>query len=207
MDGQASAINLRELRDRAERCSPGSIYHHFCETQLRPTFDDPEFTNDFATWAYRSLRDDVLAERLGILDPDSFESVEGLRTAVVDVIEDRLSEADYIRGAELGHAFYFMTSSMLVFDTGMVLENPEDVMWALRRMTRPSIYYHFVETRSKIGSKNDDIMPWLCEGGPTGEKLAEAFAGIDAQHYTLRALRQELLHRSHYILGEDVQEP
>ncbi len=207
MDGQASAINLRELRDRAERCSPESIYHHFCETQLRPTFDDPEFTNDFATWAYRDLRDDVLAERLGILDPDSFESVEGLRAALLDTIEDRLSDADYIRGAELGHAFYFMTSSMLVFDTGMVLEKPDDIMWALRRMTRASIYYHFIETRSKIGSKNNDILPWLCGGDSTGGRLAEAFASIGVEHYTLRALRQELLHRSHQILGEDFKEP
>jgi len=207
MDSQVSAINLRELRDRVERCSPGSIYHHFCETQLRPTFDDPEFTNDFATWAYRDLRDDVLAERLGILDPDSFDSIEGLRSALLDTIEDRLSEADYIRGAELGHAFYFMTSSMLVFDTAMVLNEPEDIMWALRRMTRASVYYHFIETRSKIGSKNDALLPWLCEAGPSGERLAEAFTGIDVEHYTLRGLRQELLHRSHLILGEDFKEP
>jgi hypothetical protein len=207
MDGQASAINLRELRDRAERCSPESIYHHFCETQLRPTFDDPEFTNDFATWAYRDLRDDVLAERLGILDPDSFESIEELRAALLDTIEDRLSDADYIRGAELGHAFYFMTSSMLVFDTAMLLEKPEDIMWALRRMTRPSIYYHFIETRSRIGSKNNDILPWLCGRGPTGERLAGAFASLGVEHYTLRALRQELLHRSHQILGDDYTEP
>ena len=207
MDGQASAINLRELRDRVEHCSPESIYHHFCETQLRPTFDDPEFTNDFATWAYRDLRDDVLAERLGILDPDSFESIEALRSELLDAIEDRLSEVDYVPSAELGHAFYFMNSSMLVFDTTMVLKKPEDVMWALRRMTRPSIFYHFVETRSRLGSKNDDILPWLCEGGPLGVRLAEAFAGIDVEHYTLRALRQELLHRSHNILGEEIQEP
>lgn len=207
MDGQVSAINLRELRNRVENCSPGSIYHHFCETQLRPTFDDPEFTNDFATWAYRALRDDVLAERLGILDPDSFDSIESLRAALLDILEDRLADADYIRGAELGHAFYFMTSSMLVFDTGLILEDPEDSMWALRRMTRHSIYYHFVETRAKFGSKNDNILSWLREGGPQGVRLAEAFSSIDVEHYTLRALRQELLHRAHSILGEDVQEP
>ena len=207
MDGQASAINLRELRERVERCSLESIYHHFCETQLRPTFDDPEFTNDFATWAYRDLRDDVLAERLGILDPDSFESIEALRTDLLDAIEDRLSEVDYVPSVGLGHAFYFMNSSMLVFDTTMVLKKPEDVMWALRRMARPSIFYHFVETRSRLGSKNDDILPWLCEGSPLGVRLAEAFTGIDVEHYTLRGLRQELLHRSHDILGEEIQEP
>lgn len=207
MDGVASAVNLRELKDRVERCSLDSIYHHFCETQLRPTFDDPEFTNDFATWAYRELRDDVLAERLGILDPDAYESASELRAALLDIIEDRLSELDRIPDAELGHEFHFMHSSVLVFDTSIVLDKPEDVMWALRRMTRPSIFYHFVETRSRIGSRNHDIIAWLKEGGPSGEELAEAFGSIDVEHYTLRALRQELLHRSHQILGEGVQEP
>ena len=104
----------------------------------RPTFDDPEFTNDFATWAYRDLRDDELAEHLGILDPDSFDSVEDLRGALLDTLEDRLAQIERIPGADIGHAFYFMRSSMLVFDTSMVLENPEDMMWVLRRMTRPT---------------------------------------------------------------------
>ncbi len=200
MDGQPSAINLRELRDRAERCSAESIYHHFCETQLRPTFDDPEFINDFATWAYRVLRDDVLAERLGIIDPSECDAVEDLRTSLLDAIEERLSEIETISMAERGHGFYFMRSSMVCFDTDMRLEKPEDAMWALRRMTRPSVYYHFVETRTRIGNRNHDILTWLRDGGPLGAELAESFVGIDFQHYTLRALRQELLHRAHQIL-------
>jgi hypothetical protein len=206
MDGQPSAINLRELRDRAGRCSPESIYHHFCETQLRPTFDDPEFTNDFATWAYRVLRDDVLAERLGILGPSVHESVEELRAALLESIEDRLAEIETISMAERGHGFYFMRSSMLCFDTEMTLEKPEDIMWALRRMTRPSIYYHFVETRTEIGNRNHDILEWLRSGKSVGGDLAASFSNIDYQHYTLRALRQEILHRAHQVLGEGVQE-
>ncbi len=153
MDGQSSAINLRKLRDRSGHCSAESIYHHFCETQLRPTFDDPEFTNDFATWAYRVIRDDILAERLGIIDPGACGSVEELRATLRDTTEDRLSEIDHISIAEPGHGFYFMRSAMFCFDTEMSLDKPEDIMWALRRMTRPSVYYHFVETRTEIGNR------------------------------------------------------
>jgi hypothetical protein len=206
IDGQPSAINLRELRDRSEHCSAESIYHHFCETQLRPTFDDPEFTNDFATWAYRVIRDDILAERLGIIDPGASGSVEELRAALHDTIDDRLAEIDHISMAEPDHGFYFMRSSMLCFDTEMTLDKPEDIMWALRRMTRPSIYYNFIETRTKIGNRNSDIFSWLRTGGTVGESLADAFERVDFQHYTLRALRQELLHRAHRILGERATE-
>src|SRR6185369_3313249 len=36
-----TAHGLRELRDRAAEVPPQSIWHHFYETLLRPTFDDP----------------------------------------------------------------------------------------------------------------------------------------------------------------------
>ena len=69
MGGVSSAVNLRELRERIAVCPNETLYHHFCETLVRPTFDDPEFRNDFAVWASRHLRDRVLAERLGIIKP------------------------------------------------------------------------------------------------------------------------------------------
>jgi hypothetical protein len=50
-----SALNLRELRDRVAEVPPQSLYHHFYETLLRPSFDDPEYRNDFALWSRRQL--------------------------------------------------------------------------------------------------------------------------------------------------------
>ena len=63
------AINLRELRDRIAEAPESSLYYHFYENMLRPSFDDPEYRNDFALWAKRALHDSRLAEQLGILDP------------------------------------------------------------------------------------------------------------------------------------------
>ncbi len=202
MDGEPSAINLRELCDRTTRCSDDSIYHHFCEIQLRPTFDDPEFTNDFATWAYRALRDDVLAERLGILDPQTAGSIENLRTALLDVLEERLSEIDYIPWAGYGRAFYFMRASMVVFDTGVRLNRPDEIIWALKTMSRASIYYHFVEARRHFPEGNDDFSEWLRRNGPLGLRLDEEFSRMDVQFYPLRDLRQELLRRAHEVVGQ-----
>ena len=67
-----SAHNLLELRNRIAEVPAGSLLHHFYEGLLRPSFDDPEYRNDFALWARRQLFDGALAERLGILSP--FES-------------------------------------------------------------------------------------------------------------------------------------
>jgi len=87
-----SAHNLRELRDHAADVPVESLRHHFYEALLRPSFDDPEFGNDFAVWAHEALRDEALAERLSALDPVDHPGGEALRTALVDLLEDRLAE-------------------------------------------------------------------------------------------------------------------
>ena len=67
--GGASGLDLRELRERIAVCGENVLFHHFCETTLRGTFDNPDYRNDFAVWSKLYLGDRVLAERLGILDP------------------------------------------------------------------------------------------------------------------------------------------
>lgn len=115
------AYNLRELYERIKSCLPDSIYHHFCETPLRISFDDPEFRNDFAAWSRRSLNDDILAEKLGILDPYDFEDIEEIRKIVLDIIDDRLSEISHVPWAKSDQAFHFLQALTVVFDTGRQL--------------------------------------------------------------------------------------
>ena len=52
------AQNLRELRDNIVTIHPGSIYYHFWGVLLRPSFDDPEYNNDFAVWVRHALNDE-----------------------------------------------------------------------------------------------------------------------------------------------------
>jgi len=55
------ALNLREFRAGIAACPVESLYHHFCETVIRPSFDDPVFHNDFSRCARRGLHDHMLA--------------------------------------------------------------------------------------------------------------------------------------------------
>jgi len=88
------AQNLRELLQGVRQAPAASIYHHFWGRLLEPTFDEPEYGNDFAAWAARGLNDRALAERLGTIDPGEFADLEELRAAVIDAIEMRLDESD-----------------------------------------------------------------------------------------------------------------
>jgi hypothetical protein len=92
MSGLPAAVNLRELRDRIASCSHDVLYHHFCETTLVTSFDYPDYRNDLAVWVKKQLSDEILAERLGMIDPYDFTSLEELRATTLEIIDDHLSE-------------------------------------------------------------------------------------------------------------------
>lgn len=191
--GIPPALNLRELRDRLSVCSTNVLYHHFSETSLRPSFDDPEYHNDFALWTRQQLGDRVLAERLGMVNPFSFLSLDDLRTDVLDLLDERLSEVPVVTSVLLGHEFYFMESTMLIFDTGETVARPEDLHQAVARMTNGSIFFHFLEARRRPPYGDDDFTAWLRDfGGAEWTPVLEALKSIDIFFSTLAELRVEL---------------
>ncbi len=193
MSGLLPASNLRELRDRVSLCRPEVLQHHFYQTLLVPSFDYPDFRSDFAVWIKRTLDEDVLAERLGILDPYSFTSIEDLRRAFVEMIDERLSEIPYSPSAAPGHEFYFMEAPLIIFDTGKRIKHPSKLAQAIGRMTLGSIYFHFLEARRRTPGGLDDFSAWLGEWGPEWDPGVRAVRSIDYIFYSLQELKKELI--------------
>jgi hypothetical protein len=184
MAGIGTAMNLRELLERVRSMPVECLFHHFCETVLRPTFDDPEFSNDFAVWAKRSLRDSVLAERLAIINPYKFESFEDLRLHLVDIVEERLAEAGPVQWVETDHQFYFMQAVTVVFDSGIK---------QMPNLSPGSIYYHFVEARRRTPTRLDDFSSWLLEFDDGVSGLVESLQTIDFYFLNLSELKRALV--------------
>jgi hypothetical protein len=192
MSGLSAAVNLRELRDRIASCHPDVLYHHFCETPLVPSFDLPDYRNDFAVWAKRRLGDDVLAERLGMIDPYSLATLEDLRAATLEIIDDRLSEVTMIPWARPGQEFHFMQAVTIVFDTGERIPHPDEVISAVSRMTNSSIYFHVLEARRRNAPGLDDFSVWLqgCEGD--WSHYIQAIRSIDVTFLTVPEIKKKL---------------
>jgi hypothetical protein len=202
MVGIGRAMNLRELQERIQVAPVESLFHHFCETVIRPTFDDPEFRNDLAVWASHSLRDRVLAERLGIINPYALNDFEELRWIVQDILEERLAELPHIPWAPRGDEFRFMQAVTVVFDTGKKLEQPADLVRELPHMSLGSVYYHFVEARRRTESKTDDFRAWLADFNEHTKKLCEALKSIDFYFLALPELKQALINKTRQISVE-----
>lgn len=193
MAGLREALNLRELEERINICPVECLFHHFCETVIRPTFDDPDYPNDFALWASHQLQDRVLAEQLANINPYKLGSLEELRKTVLDIIQERLSELDYIPWAPNGNGFHFMQAVTVVYDTGIVIDAVEDFYNQLPQMSLGSIYYHFVEARRRTEFGLDDFSMWLSDKDEDVEPLIKALSEIDFYFLSLSELRQTLI--------------
>ena len=204
MVGVGTAMNLRELQERVREAPVESLFHHFCETVIRPTFDDPEFRNDFAVWAARSIRDRVLAERLGILNPYVMNDFEELRWHTLDILEERLTEVPFIPWAPRGDEFRFMQAVTVIFDTGKILESPVDLIRELPHLSLGSIYYHFVEARRRTTERQDDFTAWLTDFGDETHELISALKNIDFYFLALSELKKVLVNVTRRVSLEAV---
>lgn len=186
------AQNLRELRDRLTSVDEGCIYYHFWGGRLRPQFDEPEFNNDFAAWSKHSLRDDVVAERLSVIDPTNYPSLEELRGEVIDVIEERLSERELIPWAQKDQQFSFIRSQIVVFNTPSEIHAAEELATMIPQVSTSSIYYHFIDARRRTDDGRDDFSNWL-QGldGDFGDLVAR-LAEVDPYFVSLSDLRSQL---------------
>lgn len=186
------AQNLQELRDRIVTTHQGCLYYHFWGGLLRPSFDDPEYRNDFAAWAWRGLHDARLAEKLALIDPSEFIDLEEIRRELIDVIEQRLEETEHIPWAKNDHQFYLMRSQIVVFDTSVRIDSVEGLARQIERLSRSSIFYHFIDARRRTASRRDDFSEWLLGFGDEHAQLAGALADIDPYFSTLTELREEI---------------
>ncbi len=112
------AGSLKEFREAVQQMPAGSLYHHFWGRLLRPQFDEPEYNNDFASWAWRGLHDRPLAERLSMVIPTDFDDLEGVRQEVLEIVDQRLGESEISLWSAADQRFYFLQGQIVVFDTG-----------------------------------------------------------------------------------------
>ena len=184
--------NLKEFRDGLVEAHPGSIYHHFWGRLLQPRFDEPEYNNDFAAWAYHGLHEKALAERLSVVDPSRFDSIDDVRTEIVDIVEERLDESELIPWARADRQFYFMRSQIVVLDTGLEVHDPGELAGVMHDMSLGSVFYHFIDARRRTHDHADDFSLWIEGFGEACAELKQKLQEIDPFFSSLKEIRRML---------------
>ncbi|WP_309474805.1 DUF5752 family protein [Dissulfurirhabdus thermomarina] len=198
------AQNLREFRDGLLACHPGSIYHHFWGRLLQPQFDEPEYSNDFAAWVFHGLHEKALAERLSVVDPREYDDMEALRDELVERVELHLEEMEFIPWARADQQFHFMRSAIVVFDTGVEIQDPAQLADLVAHMSLGSVFYHFIDARRRTEHRCDDFCAWLGGMSDTYPELRRRIMTLDPYFSSLKELRFRLaeLFREYFAGGE-----
>jgi len=186
------ARTLGELRSSLRTIPLSSIYHHFWGRLLRAQFSEPEFNNDFASWAQHALHDRVVAEKLGAVNPGSLSDFEGVRSELLEILEARLEETEFVPWAQGDQQFHFILSQIIVFDTGYRLDDPAALAASIGVLPPGSIYYHFIDSRRRTPHGEDDFSLWLRSFGEPWAAAAQAIRGVDPYFSSLAELRANL---------------
>lgn len=188
------AQTLAEFRDQLRNIPTESIYYHFWRQSIETSLVPGSFYNDFSHWAHYHLHDDVLAERLALIDPSGYQDMNKLREDIIEVIENRIDEQDGTNSFWHAEAFHFIESKIVVFNTAYKMEDPKDLVKVIPNLSPSSIFYHFIDARRRDPINTDDFSTWLETFKGQHEPLVQQFRAIDPYFITLAELQQRLIH-------------
>lgn len=187
------ARQLLEFRNLLAEIPAASIYHHFWGGLLQTRFEEREFNNDFAAWVRHGMHDAVLAERLAALHPADFPDIEALRQELLEQIDNRLDEAEYLSWTRATRQFEFSRAQIVVFDSERRIDTPAALVDAIGELSTSSIFYHFIDARRRTADRRDDFSDWLAACGQGYAALLDELAGIDPYFGSLDELRRDLI--------------
>lgn len=198
------AQSLLELKDKISTIGLDSIYYHFWGGRLRTSFEHREYHNDFSSWVHSQLHDDILAERLEILNPQDYDNLEELRAELMNIIDDRLDEREYIPWSKSEERFQFIKSKLVVFQTRHQIVQPRDLMNILPLLTRSSLFYHFIDATRRTPEGTDDFTLWLEGFKEKYQELIKEIRMIDPYSISVANLQARLVEiTTDYFMNQD----
>lgn len=185
------ALDHRELMHRIAEVPADSIFFHTFGYFLRHRAFTTAYGNDFARWAAVELGDQALAERLAVVDPFAFATLDELREHLVTILQDHLRGREVDVRVEFDRGFHFQQSHVVEVPLGIAAETLAEFRGGLATVEESAIYLHTVETRARE-RRAEGFAEWLREALAL-PALAEQFERIDPYLTTLERIRARLL--------------
>jgi hypothetical protein len=186
------ARDERELLDRLEDVPLGSVFYHTHGYFLRHRPITTAYGNDFAAWVAVHVRDQVLAERLAVINPFESGSLEDLREELMSVVHDHLQRLSTVPRVEFGEGFHFQQSHIVEVPLGPAASTLAEFRAGLAEVDASAIYFHMVEARARLGRRSGDFAEWIRTSLAMPD-LAERIERIDAYMTSLERVRARVL--------------
>ena len=196
------ARDERELMELIEQVPASSIYYHTHSIFLRHHRVPGAYPNDFANWVAGQVGDQVLGERLAVIDPFEFPDLEQLREELVSDIAEHISALHPVPRVVFGEPFFFVQSHVAEVPLDIEVRSLAEFHRAVQAVDASSIYFHMLEARVRRGKRHGDFVEWLEEAlGLTTQ--AEQVARINPYLGGLERIRSEILRVLEAMSGEE----
>ena len=188
------AADVEQLLTCIETVPLDSIYYHTHSYFLRYEHGPTLFPSDFATWAAISVRDRVLSERLGLIDPFEFRDLEALRGQIVSTIDEHLKSLWSVPRLAHGAPFEFVSSHIIEVDLEVSANSLDEFRDRLATVDRSALFNHICEAKIRKGRRSGDFIIWIgSEEGLKMPDLANRLGGIQPLGLTLEGIRSQML--------------
>jgi len=138
------------------------------------------------------VRDQALSERLAVVNPFEFPSLEALREELVTVVHDHLRRLRTVPRVEIGESFHFQQSYIVEVELGSPATTLVEFRDGLASVDASAVYFHMVEARTRLGRRSGDFGEWIRTSlGLTD--LAERIERIDTYMTSLERVRARVL--------------
>lgn len=186
------ANSVPRLFKGIQEVSGSSIFYHMHHALLRRHITPADAMNDFARWAWMHLGDQELGEQLAVVDPMECVSVREARERIAETVGPFIKRKSSLWKLPPEKEFFFLELQSFVFPMGLVARNRKEFHERLSEVGPGSIFYHFIESRIRLGSRSNDFSRWLAE--ELGEeRLAAQIDSLSPYACTLWDLKQKIL--------------
>ncbi len=186
------AENERQLVRLLDEVPLDSIYYHTHGFLLRHRLVAGPYPNDFATWVDVQVRDRILGERLAMVDPADFATLQALREELVSVVDEHLRHLNIVPQIVSGEPFDFIQSRIVEVPTGIEVRTLPELREALLEIDQSALYFHLVEARLRLGRGRNDFAAWL-ERGLGLTELAARIQAVNPYGGSLEQTRARLI--------------
>jgi hypothetical protein len=196
------AWDEQQLLEIIEEIPLDSVYYHTHSFFLRHQYIAGPYPNDFATWTAIQLRDHVLAEKLGILDPFDYDNLESIRAEIVNIIDNHLSRLQIIPRVIYGEPFHFMQSRIITVPTGLKANDLNEFCQILSSTDSSVVYFHTFEAMLRLGRREGDFPLWI--KSQLGKiQLATAISRLDLYMSNLEFIRKQIITLCNAVLEKE----
>ncbi len=186
------AENLKELLEIIKSCPSSSIFYHTFSAFRKMREVQAPYTNDFAVWIVRHLREEALAEKMMAIDLADYDTIEDLRACLVEIIEGYRNENGDVFQKKADEPFYLYDVVRFVYLTDKYAYDLASFRQLLNTISVDSLFYHFIESRLQTKLHTDDFSRWI-EESLQNKNLAQKVRNIDINIYTLEELQARIL--------------